>query len=688
MYGVMLVSAGEYGIGMVRNYLDLPVVNLPTLNQAGKGIILYDRYDHYICTLHADRDTQPVPLSKISPNMRKAVLAAEDRKFFQHHGIDFAAVVRALLANRKSGHIKEGASTITQQLVRNLYLDRSDRSYRRKLRETCLAWNIESRYSKAKILETYLNEIYFGRGVHGVERAARAYFDKPASRLSVSESAFLAGLIKAPTTLSLVENRPAALHRQKEVLNNMAKYGFISQAEARSSQSEKLAFSQGPAPVKYPYYVSYAMQMVKNELGEGMWKNGFRVYTNLDPAAQQNAEQTLARRMHRAPAGLNQAALVSMSLNNGAVLAMVGGVGDYESAQWNRAIHPHTAGSAIKPFVYLSGIMQGVLQPDSVISDAPLAVQMPGQAAYCPKNFDGRNLGWLTTRDALCRSRNVCAVRVAQQATVENVIETAHLAGIRSQLNPNLSLALGSCAVSPLDMATSYGTLARGGVYMAPQMLRSIKTEDGKVVRTFCATASANLPAAATAQLVDVMQDVVRRGTGTQARLSGIAVAGKTGTADKGRDIWFTGFTPDTVTSVWAGNDANRPVKGHNVTGGAIMASMWQEYMSGFYRNHPCTRTSFPKPEVALIQTIPDGVAVRSALTAMETDQTSTVSNGIASVNDVERCLVAQRLAAAQPVTPPTAAVAYAQPVTPPTAPVAYAQPQQLSETHGAAAAM
>jgi penicillin-binding protein 1A len=593
------------GLLCVREELHIGSVVLPTLETANRGVQFYDRFDHYLCTVHADRDRQIVPLTEISNNMRMAVIATEDHRFYSHHGIDFVGLVRAFDKNQKAGHIVEGGSTITQQLVRALYLDKNDRTYNRKIKEVFLSADAENRYSKPKILETYLNEIYFGEGVYGIERAANNYFNKHASQLSIPESAFLAGLIKSPSVLGNTANRSLAISRQHDVLDKMAEYGYISKAETAGLKSEKLNFQRGENPIKYPYYITYALQAVHREMGDDMWSQNLKVCTNLDPEAQKAAVAVLNKGIKSAPRGVDQGALVSVSVRDGAVLAMVGGVGDYQDNQWNRALFPHTAGSSFKPFVYLTGLTHGVLEPDSLIEDAPVSVSTPPNRIWTPKNFDGQFKGWMTVRDALAYSRNVCAVRVALETGIEPIIETAQAAGIRAKLESYPSLALGSCAVSPLDMATAYSTLARNGVYMPPQVIRSIESADGKGARTFAGAASNNLPAVAVAQVVDAMQDVVQRGTGTQARLPGIAVAGKTGTADKSRDIWFCGFTPDTVTVVWGGSDRNKAISGNNVTGGTVMAHIWQQYMSAYYAKRKPLALAFAAPETPLAAVIP-----------------------------------------------------------------------------------
>lgn len=602
-----IATVAAIGIVQLKSQLKIGDADLPTLKDTNTGVQFFDRNDKYLCTVRADRDRQPVRLDQVSVNMRQALVSAEDHHFYEHHGIDFIGVARAFKRNREAGRIVEGGSTITQQLVRNLYLDKNDRSYTRKIKEVFLSWDAENRFSKAKIMETYLNEIYFGSGVYGIERAANNYFSKHAADLNVGESAFIAGLIKSPSVFGNPENRSLAIKRQHEVLDKMAEYGYITTAQATTLKAEKLAFKQGPNPVKYPYYIAYALEQVKKEMGAKTWTQNLKVYTNLDPAAQKAATDKLTRGIKNAPRGVNQGALVSMNVSDGAVIAMVGGVGEYEDNQWNRALFPHTAGSCFKPFVYLAGLMNGTLAADTMVNDEPLVMKEDHGPEWKPKNFDSQFKGWVTVRDALINSRNICAIRIALTTGIQPVIDAARAAGITSKMDAFPSLALGTCAVSPLEMATAYATLARNGVYMPPQVIREIDTADGKDNRKFHSTPSGNLPAASVATLVDAMQDVVNRGTGTQARLAGIPVAGKTGTADGARDIWFSGFTPDTVTTVWGGSDKNQKVNGQHVTGGTVMAHIWKEYMTAYYNIHKPTKAlAFAKPEVKFAGSLPE----------------------------------------------------------------------------------
>ena len=593
----------------VKSIVSYPFISLPSLNAQKGNVQIFDRYDHLVCTVHEEKNVEPVPLDRISVNMREAVIAAEDKSFYQHFGIDPAGIGRAMVKNLEAGRVVEGGSTITQQLVKTLYLDPEDRTLWRKAEEACMSLLINASHSKNKVLETYLNQIYFGKGAYGIERASLAYFNKHASQLTLGESAYLAGLIKAPSELSQKANRKEAIVRQHQVLDAMVECKLVSKQSASKAEAQALRFADGDYPLKYPFYVNHVLSLAKEQIGDKLWSKPLSIYTNLDPAAQQAAERTLQRGVMHAPRGINQGALVSISVDDGGVLAMVGGVGGYGKVSWNRALNPHTAGSAFKPFVYLSALINGAIQPESMVDDTPLSLQMPDGSIYSPRNFDDGYMGTITVRDALAKSRNVCAVAVGQRAGMNNVVLTAQAAGITTKMDPYPSLALGTCAVSPLEMANAYATIARSGVYVQPSFIRRITSKDSSINKVFEQPRQQKLPVENCRQMVDALMDVVSRGTGTRAYLPGVPVAGKTGTADKAKDIWFVGFTPDMVTATWAGNDDNRPVAGNHVTGGGVMAGIWHDYMQGYLAKHPAETLAFAGPEHPLTRQAPFSIA-------------------------------------------------------------------------------
>ncbi len=568
---------------------ELPNIEIVEDYKPIESIEIMDRNDKQVCIIEGDDSRRIIPLNQISNQMQQAMLAAEDHYFFEHHGINFVSIIRALFVNLQAHKVVEGGSTITQQLVKNLFFGDSGRTYDRKIKEAIVSFEIERKYSKEKILELYLNQVYFGNNAYGIEKAAWKYFNCAASQLDLAQSAFLACLVKAPSELGSRVHRQAAIENQQEILQKMVEYGYITDSQYNKAIKEKLIFKSGTNPYsKYPYYISYVVELLKSRFGENDLRHqGLKVYTNLDPNAQSSAEKVLNESIKHAPKGISQAALVSINASDGAVLAMVGGVGDYWKSQFNRATNPHTIGSAFKPFVYLTALLEDKIDYDTIIDDAPITIKQSwGLPDYSPKNYDHRFLGKITVARALAGSRNVPAIKIAQLAGVNNIVETANLAGVTTKIEPNLSIALGSCAISPLDMASAYSTFARYGIKIQPTVIRKIENYHGNILFDGEYKTDRVFPAQKISQLIELMIGVVKFGTGRGAQLADRPVAGKTGTADQSKDIWFVGFTPDLVTSTWAGNDQNLPIAGSHVTGGDIMAQIWRKYNEEYYKTH------------------------------------------------------------------------------------------------------
>lgn len=581
---------------LVLRFSNLPDVAMLDSHQPVEAIKIYDRYDQLAAVVAGEEDRQVVPITSVSKNMQKAIMAAEDHTFYEHGGINPTSIMRALIVNMQAGRVVEGGSTITQQLVKNVFFPKEDRTIMRKIKEFFLANEVDQRYSKDKILEMYLNQIYFGNKAYGIERAAQRYFNKSASKLNVAESAFLAGVVKAPSELADRDNRDDAIRRQKVVLGKMVEYGFISAAEADAAKKEKLNFRKFVSPYQqYPHYVSTVMDMLRARFPREEINKGMKVYTHLDPLAQRAGEKALSAGIAKAPRGVTQAALVSVDVNDGGVRALVGGVGQFEKFQWNRATSPHTLGSSFKPFVYLTGFMAG-MGPEDIVNDTPFSMST-GYETWAPKNFDNTFKGPMTMRKALAMSRNVCAVRVADAVGIKQVINTARLAGISSRLDPYLPISLGAGAASPLEMAGAFSTFARYGVQMDPQVIRRIERNNGDVLAVYDVQPKKVFESDKVAQLISVMQTAVNNGTGQRAKLKDRPVAGKTGTTDGSRDIWFVGFTPDLVTAVWGGNDYNQKIANNHVTGGMVMAGMWKAYTEKYYAEHPTPITAFISPQ-------------------------------------------------------------------------------------------
>ncbi|MBX9723037.1 MAG: transglycosylase domain-containing protein, partial [Candidatus Obscuribacterales bacterium] len=501
-------------------------------------IQIYDRNDKLVVAVDGAESRIVVPLTKVSNAMKFALLAAEDHHFYEHKGVSVVGIFRAVLSNFTHGKVVEGGSTITQQLAKNLFFEGEKRTIDLKLAELIIAMSLENRFGKDKILELYLNEVYFGNNAYGIEQAARNYFGKSAIQLDQAESAFLAGIIRSPSKGGSVANRNSAMIRQRDVISKMLAYGFCSQAEANAAADEWLNFkpAQPEKPKmkinRYPYYVSAVIDSLHGKYNAAsIERQGLKVYTNLDTTAQDIAERALAQGLARAPYGINQGALVTIRVADGAVLALVGGVGDYASNQWNCATNPHTAGSAFKPFVYLAGFEKGVIEEYGTVEDTPFVVMDNSGKEYKPKNYDNKFLGGISVAKAFAYSRNIPALRIGQAVGIDSVINVAERAGVTEPLAPELSLALGCSAVSPLHMANSYATLARGGVYMPPALVRKVETRTGRLLDYRDYERTTVFDRNVVAQIVDLMQDCVAEGTGILAKLPDRPVAGKTGTA-------------------------------------------------------------------------------------------------------------------------------------------------------------
>ena len=582
----------KFVLPIINRILGCPDLSILENYQPIGSIEIYDYRDNFIGVLQGKEDRQVVKLSQISDFAKQAVLAAEDSEFFHHHGLSLTAMLRATFTNLKAGKILQGGSTISQQMVKNLFIkeeERYQRTFTRKISELLIAFEVESKYPKEKILEIYLNQVYFGNLAYGIERAAQRYFSKPASRLTIDESAYLAGLLTAPSYLS--KNLEAAMQRQRYVLLKMYENGYISKADYDKASKTKVQFRESKGNFSlFPYYFSYIEEQLSKRFNRSDLKSmGLKVYTGMDQEAQRLAEYAAETGISNAAEGINQAAVVTIDVETAEVRALVGGVGNYWQHQYNSATNVHTIGSAFKPFVYLTAFMEGIIDPGTIIDDSPLEipdVSLPSKV-WKPQNFDEEFHGPITAKAALVFSRNIPAIKVAMKTGIKNIIQTAKAAGIKTDMEPVLSLALGSRAFTPLEIANAYSTLARGGTQIEPIIIRKITDSKGRVLELNEAVPRSGLPEQQVSQLVTILEDVVEYGTGSMAKIPGQTIAGKTGTADGSRDIWFIGFTPYHVTAVWCGNEKNKEVFSRYATGGSTPAWIWREYMSKYYEVKP-----------------------------------------------------------------------------------------------------
>lgn len=583
----LLIVSVLIGLIISKSTDQLPDIKILETYRPNESTQIFDRNGTLIANIHGDEDRVVVPLRQISPNIQRAVMAIEDNRFYEHNGVDPRGTLRAFMANLSADDNVQGGSTITQQLVKNLFLS-PEKSYTRKIAEAILALRVEKHYSKDRILEMYLNQVYFGNLSYGVEKAARRYFKKPAKRLTLAESALLAGLLKAPEGLSPYAYPKAAKKRQIEVLDKMVEYGYITQEQRESARKQEIVLNSREAkPSKHPYFVTYVIQELEKRYGEDVVRRGgLRVYTTMDEKAQDSAEKALYTGITTAKgSGVTQGALVALDVETGEILALVGGV-DFEKNQFNTATQARRAvGSTFKPFVYLTGFRLGKITPKSPISDRPVSY-----GNWSPHNWDGKYMGGMDIRKALTLSRNTPTVQVGMKVGVEEVIKTCQLAGITSTIDPNSSSLLGSSGVSPLELVTGYSTFARGGIYIPPTAIKRVEDSSGKLVKIDTPAPKRVFDQDHVAALVDILIDAVEKGTGKNAMLKGRTVAGKTGTTDEMRDIWFMGFTPDMVAGVWMGNPKYIPLRG---VFSSNSAKVWHDFAEGYYKAHPTPPQQF-----------------------------------------------------------------------------------------------
>lgn len=531
-------------------------------NEIGKrGILLNDK----------------IPLEELPDHLIKATLATEDRRFFTHFGIDVVGTMRAMAANVKARRVVQGGSSITQQLAKNLFLS-NERTLERKIKEAYLALWLEARLSKQEILKLYLDRAYMGAGTFGVAAASEFYFGKDVREINLAEAAVLAGLYKAPSAIAPHKNLPAARARANEVLTNMVEAGFMTEGQviaARRNPAVAVDRSKEDAP---DHYLDWAFQNVQDlakqfpELGEDRIVT---VRTTLDPNLQKQASNSVESilRQYGDRYGVEEAALAAVS-TTGAVRAMVGGR-DYDSSQFNRAADAlRQPGSAFKPFVYMAAFMNGY-SPDSVVPDAPISI-----GGWSPRNYSRGYSGAVTLKTALTRSINTIPVRLAQNIGRDKIANTAYMMGIQHELKITRAMPLGVSEVTVMDMASSYATLATGGLKVQPYAVEEMRNSDGDIIYNHERDAPRPLrvlPFDKVAELNDVLVNVVERGTGRRARLEGITAAGKTGTTQAYRDAWFVGYTGNMSTAVWFGNDDFSSTR--RMTGGSLPAMTWGSFM-------------------------------------------------------------------------------------------------------------
>jgi penicillin-binding protein 1A len=608
-----LLALASFTYGMIRAVAS----QIPACDPAHQQRIEVDGYiysatPHRVLAVLRGRESRVlVPSNKISPWMKHAIVAVEDKRFYEHRGVDVHGMLRALWADIRNQKIVEGGSTITQQFVKNSCIS-DQRSIARKLKEAALAWQLEQRWSKDRILTAYLNTIYFGNGAYGVEQAAQTYFHRQAKKLSIAQAALLAGIPEDPSLYDPVTNPKDAKERRDLVLKDMHDQGDITDSQYQLAlatplprpQDVRLPGEQGPAP----YFANYVRQQLVDRYGSGrVFGGGFRVYTTIDLNLQYLARRAIAENLTD-PNGPS-AALVAINPKNGQVLAMVGG-NNYRKSQFNLAVQgERQPGSSFKPFVLATALKQGI-SPDTTFVSGPVSIPL-GDRVWYVHNYENADLGTIPLSTATTVSDNTVYAQLTRLVGPAAVVRTAHALGITSRLNNYFAIGLGAEAVNPLEMARAFSGFANGGRRIdgaafgnLPRAIVRVDDDHGHLIDDNAVVGRRVLPPNTTALLNSLLERVVTSGTGKHAQLpDGRPVAGKTGTTENYGDAWFVGYTPQLAAAVWVGYPNQlRPMltdfHGQPVAGGTFPALIWKSFMERALPYLQAPPESFPSPQL------------------------------------------------------------------------------------------
>jgi penicillin-binding protein 1A len=579
---VALLAAGAGAIMAISR-------NLPSLEELRRGpvavnTVIFDRHGEKIAELYGGENRVLLPSSKIPDVMKQATVAVEDERFYEHHGVDFQGVVRAMVENIQAGTVVQGGSTITEQYVKNAYVG-NERTYSRKIREAVLAWELEDKWTKDRILTEYLNTVFYGSRAYGVEAASRTFFHKPALKLKLHEAALLAALPKAPSQFNPVSDPSEAKRRRNLVVQLMADQGYVTQAQADKAMERKLGvFKKAPNATNSlaDYFIDYVQRTLTKRYGSKMvFAGGLRVYTSIDMDWQREAIEIIKSTTGPLDFGFKpSAALVAVDPKTGYIRTMVGGL-DYKKQKFNLAWQARRqAGSSMKPFVLATGVEQG-MNPDTTMysSRSPIMIDMGPGAEPWEVNGDGSG-GPESVATATTISDNVVYAQLSVDVGPENTVETAHKMGITSPLYAVPSITLGTSPVTPLEMATAYATLAAGGIHRKPQAIVKVKLRNGRVDWAPKTKGLRAIPAGVASVVTECLERVASSGTGSPtAAYFPHPRAGKTGTTENGWDVWYCGYTPNLAAAVWMGDmKANSPMDG--AYGGTYCAPMWAKFFA------------------------------------------------------------------------------------------------------------
>ncbi|MGF1591584.1 MAG: transglycosylase domain-containing protein [Pleurocapsa sp.] len=590
----MITSAVAAGglVGLAFSFRNLPDVRVLRNYIPAETSYVYDIKGRLMTSLHGEANREIASLEQISPELKLAVIAIEDSNFYRHRGLNPYSIARAVVTNYREGGVSEGASTLTMQLVKNLFLT-SERTFSRKLAEAILAIRVEQVFSKDEILEMYLNNIYWGHNNYGIQTAAASYFNKSANELNLAEAAVLAGLIQAPEQYSPFLNYSSTKARQASVLARMRMLNWITPEEEQAALKAPLLVGKPTAwrSSKSPFITEAVIQELEERFGKDrILRGGIRVQTTIDMDFQKMAEESVKENHKMLLSwGLraDQIALAAVDPRTHFVKALVGGV-DHESSQFNRAVQSRRQpGSSFKPFVYYAALASGKYSPGTIVEDAPITYSIPG-GVYRPQNYGGKEDfgGRMSLAKSLIQSRNIPAVKLGKAVGLEKVIEICRTLGIASPMQPVISLPLGSIGVTPLEMAGSFATFANNGWQSKTTAILQVTDSKGNILLDNTPNPQQVLDPWATASLNTMLKGVLEPGgTGSKANI-GRPAAGKTGTTSSERDVWFVGYVPQLATAVWIGND-NYQSMGKGITGGDFAAPVWRSFMLKALQNEP-----------------------------------------------------------------------------------------------------
>jgi len=601
---IFILVPAIFGVGFgyaLVNYLEIPDVKQLESYHPKSATRLYADDGTLYAELFVEKRV-PIPITEMPRHLKLAFVAIEDVRFYNHFGIDVRGIGRAIYKNIIRKGVTEGASTITQQLARNLYLT-PQKTFKRKIEEAILAIQIERTYSKDEILNMYLNLIYLGEGAYGVEAASYTYFHKHARDITLEESAMLAAMTRSPSRLSPYKSPAKTMERRNIVLQRMYDAGFIGKQEYTNAVNVALAVTPFKAYAKKTgYFTDYIKQALEEHVDnpQEIYTTGLNIKTTMSlkmtdyayEAIEKGIQAYQQRHLKAAPP---EVALVAMEVKTGEIKVLIGGR-DFSISPYNRAVQAkRQPGSAFKPIIYLTALEQGY-EEDTILRDAPVSFTNPYTGVvWSPKNYRNEYHGDVTMRKALELSLNTATVRLLEKVGVENVIDMAKQLHINSKFEPNLSLALGTTEVVPIELAAAYATFARSGNYMPPVAIKTIATIDGEEKYHEEALEEPIVTPEVAYALVDIMKGVIQRGTARAASKMPYYLAGKTGTTDDYRDAWFIGFSPNLLCAVWVGYD--KKINLDREAGASVALPIWMDFMSKALQQYPNEDFVQPKDE-------------------------------------------------------------------------------------------